>query len=130
MSQQNIRLDELEQGPVRHAEFPPALVARIKNVHLALEEVYPSSLADWLDDFRRDLHPEREVVWWERLAECYLTYRNRRDLSAKQRQTAFKILLSITMGAPPDALSADIAALPEGALADIQALLQEQGAGA
>jgi hypothetical protein len=105
-------------------------VARIKNVHLALEEVYPSSLADWLDDFRRDLHPEQEVVWWEHLAVCYLTYRNKRDLSAKQRQTAFKILLSITMGAPPDALSADIAALPEGALADIQALLQEQGAGA
>jgi hypothetical protein len=127
MSHSNISLDELEPGPIRHAELSPDLVARIKNLHLALDEVYPSSLADWLDDFRRDLHPEQEVVWWERLAQCYITYRDRQDLNAKQRQAAFKILLNINLGVHPASLSADATILPEGALRDLQKSLRDHG---
>jgi hypothetical protein len=59
MSFKNIPLDELEPSPIRHTKLPPALVARINAVYLALHDVYPSSLADWLEDFQRDLHPER-----------------------------------------------------------------------
>jgi hypothetical protein len=124
MSHSNISLDELERGRIRHAELPPALVARIKSLHSAFDEVYPSSLADWLDDFQRDLHPEREVDWWERLAQCYITYRDQQGLNARQRQAAFKILLSISLGGHPDPLSADAAILPERALADLQAFLR------
>jgi hypothetical protein len=127
MRQQNIPLDELEQGPIRHPELSHALVARIKKVQLALDEVYPSSLADWLDDFRRDLHPEEEVVWWERLAQCYLIYRDERVLSASQRQPAFKVLLNISLGGHSDSLSADATILPKGVLGDLQALLREHG---
>ena len=127
MSQQNISFDNLEPGPIRHAELSSALVARIKDIHATLDEVYPSSLEEWLDDFRRDLHPEHEVIWWERLAQCYLTYRNKHDLSAKQRQAAFKVLLTISLGGHPDSLSADTAILPQGALGDLRALLREHG---
>lgn len=127
MSSKHIHLDELEEGPVRHAELPPALVARINDIRLALHEVYPSSLADWLDDFQRDLHPEQEVVWWERLTGCYLTYTGNKDLSAKQRQAAFKILLSVSMGVGPEMPSKDLAILPKGCIADLERLLREEG---
>ena len=116
-----------EPSPIRHAELSSALVVRIKEIHATLDEVYPSSLAEWLDDFRRDLHPEQEVTWWERLAQCYLTYRNKHDLSAKQRHAAFKVLLNISLGGHPDSLSADTAILPQGALGDLGALLREHG---
>jgi hypothetical protein len=127
MSQENIHVDELEPGPIRQTELTPALVSRVKAIHLALDEVYPSSLADWLDDFRRDVHPEGEIVWWEGLAQCYLEYRDSRELSGVQRQIAFRILLNISMGGSPAMLLEDLAALPEGALAVLQAALQAHG---
>lgn len=127
MSHSNIPLDELDPSPIRHAELSPDLVARVKDIQATFDEVYPSSLADWLDDFRRDLHPEQEVLWWEHLAQCYIAYRDPHDLNAKQRQAAFKILLNISLGGRPLSLSADAAILPEGALADLQTLLREHG---
>ena len=50
-----------------------------------------------------------------------------RDLSAEQRQAAFKVLLNISMGNSPEMLSNGSAALPRGALADLRAILREQG---
>lgn len=127
MRSKRIHLGELEPGPIRHADLPPALVARVKDLCLALHEVYPSSLADWLEDFQRDLHPEREIVWWERLTRCYLAYTGNRDLGAEQRQAAFKVLFNVCMSAGPEIFSNDLAALPNGALADLEAILREQG---
>jgi hypothetical protein len=61
---------------------------------LALHDDYPSSQADWLGDLQRDLHPEREVAWWERLAGPYVAYTRNRELSARQRTAAFNVLLN------------------------------------
>src|SRR5580700_7955905 len=38
----------------------------------AVAEVCPISAEEWLDGFQRDQHPEREVVWWERVARSLL----------------------------------------------------------
>jgi hypothetical protein len=110
-------------------ELPPALVARIIDLRLALDEVYSSSLEEWLDDFQRDVYPEPEVLWWERLSRSYLAYRDKRDLSAEQRQAAFKTLVNVSMGGRPEMLSVDLADLPEGAIEDLELILGEQGRG-
>jgi hypothetical protein len=127
MIQANFAPDELEPGPVRHAELSPTLVGRVRNLQLALDEVYPSSLEEWLEDFRRDVHPEREVLWWERLAQSYLEYRSSRELSVEQRQAAFRVLLNLSMGGAAAIRSTDLTNLPEGAIADLQAIIRGRG---
>jgi hypothetical protein len=86
MPKQRRRLDETKPGPIRHAGLPPALVARIERLHLTFGEVYPQSMEEWLDGFQRDLNPEPEVVWWERLAHCYVEYSHSQELNPQQKQ--------------------------------------------
>ncbi len=44
------------------------------------------SMGEWLDGFQRDAHSEQEVIWWERLARCYVDYSSRKELNAQQRR--------------------------------------------
>ena len=92
--------------------YRQALVARINDVYLALRDVYPSSQADWLG---------------ERLAESYVAYTRNRELSARQRTAVFNVLLNISLGESSEMLSNGPAVLPEGVLADLGAILREEG---
>ena len=90
---------DLKPGPIRHQQLPPTLIARINSVRLALDEVYPQSMAEWLDGFQRDAHPEQEVIWWERLASCYVGYCSRKELNPEQKQAAFNVICKLGLGA-------------------------------
>jgi hypothetical protein len=93
----------------------------------ALHEVYPQSIDVWLDEFKRDAHPDQEVVWWERLTRCYLAYTRDKELSAEQRSAAFKIIFGLCMmGTSPETVEKELAKLPTGALEEIVASLQER----
>src|SRR3954470_24332462 len=94
--------EELKPGPIRHQELPPALVARIDSLRSTLDEVYPQSRAEWLEGFQRDTSPEQEVLWWERLARCYVEYSGKRALNLEQRKTAFNVMLKLLLGSPVD----------------------------
>src|SRR4051794_14580014 len=118
MPKQRRRLDEIKPGPIRHQELPPALVARIEWLRLTLEEVYPQSMPEWLDGFQRDLNPEPEVVWWERLAHCYVEYSHGQELDPREKQAAFRVIIKLALGSAEEA-NPDLADLPTGALEDI-----------
>jgi hypothetical protein len=129
MPKQRRRLDELKSGPIRHAELPPALVARIEWLKLTLDEVYPQPMAEWLDGFPRDVNPEPEVVWWERLAHCYVEYSHGNELNAGQKQAAFRIVLKLALGSEAEQVSADLTDLPPGALEDILGVMSRWSQG-
>lgn len=118
------RLDDLKPGPIRHAQLPPSLIARIEALRSTLEEVYPQSMAEWLDGFQRDADPEPEVQWWERLARCYVEYAQHQELQAEQRKTAFRVMFKLGFGASAKDLPADLANLSPGALDEIVAIMR------
>ena len=65
-------LDEhLRPTPIRHKTLPDKLVERIKKYHTILAEVDPAPPETLIDDFRKDMHPEREVAIWEGIADKY-----------------------------------------------------------
>ena len=82
-----IPLDLLQRGPIQHAALPDALVERIKNFKAVLIEVEPAPLDETIEDFRRDLHPEREINVWERVAEAYQTALARTPAMSLQDKT-------------------------------------------
>ena len=62
---------KIAMGPIRHEELPDDLVGRIRLLRATLWGAYSHSMQFWLDGFKRDAHPSREVAWWEHVAACY-----------------------------------------------------------
>ena len=123
MTRKQIPISQLKRGPIRHEQLSLSLTARINYLRQALEEVYSQPIEKWLDEFQRDMNPESEVVWWERLTRCYLAYTEPKDLSFKQKQAAFKILFTLGMGNDLQALDVELGCLPEGAREEILGLM-------
>ena len=124
MRPKRLRIDQLKPGPIRHPDLSPLMIARIASLHSTLDEVYPQSLETWLDGFQRDTHPEREVAWWERVARCYVEYSRRLELNPQQRQAAFKVIFGLNIGSRENEIATDLAHLPQGALAEIVAIMR------
>jgi hypothetical protein len=86
-------------------------------------------MAEWLEGFQRDLHPESEVVWWERLAHCYVEYSHGQELNSGQKQAAFRVILKLALGSTAEQVSADLTGLPPDALEDILGIMQRWSQG-
>jgi len=115
---------QLKAGPVLHHQLPRSLIARIYSLYSRLYDVYPLAMAEWLDGFQRDVNPEGEVLWWERVANCYVDYIRPNDLNPKQRKAAFNFICRIALGASTEDLRADLAHLPVGAVDQILAIMR------
>src|ERR1700691_2543289 len=126
MTRKRIDPAKLKRSPIRHEELPLSLVARINYLRSTLHEVYPMSMEEWLDGFRRDANPESEVRWWERLTRWYRGYSDTRDLSAEQKKALFGVLFRLGMGLDDQPLVADLAKLPECDMEEILALAGER----
>jgi len=68
-----VAIDALQQPekPI-HSSLPADLERRIRLIQGALYEVLPISLDETIENFKRDVHPEREVEHWEAIAGAYL----------------------------------------------------------
>lgn len=95
----DVPLRELKQSPYRHATLPRELIGRIRLVRAALLNIRPLSLASWVDGFRRDAHPSREVAVWEAIAAvCLEVGFADPSLKGEQMQAVFNYLLAVSLG--------------------------------
>jgi len=58
-----------------------------------LAEVDDSPLQKWIDDFRHDSNPDREIAMFEAVAEAYQTFCSRHSRTLAQKQDVFGLLL-------------------------------------
>jgi hypothetical protein len=80
------------------------LVARIEHIAGVFAEVDPRPANEWIEDFRRDQHPENEIAIWEILAGVYSVFTKDRSLSLKMKKDALHLLLLRTMNDKDSAL--------------------------
>lgn len=66
-----MELSKLKIGPIRHKDLSSSFIVRIKNYKEKIKEVDTSTLEDTIDSFKRDLHPEAELLVWENIAMLY-----------------------------------------------------------
>jgi hypothetical protein len=90
---ETVRLSKLQPGPIRHEQLSDEQLRRIRKIHQTFQEVYPISLEKTIENFKRDLDPEPEIVIWERIAEAYTAYLSRYKLSSKEKRAVFEVLL-------------------------------------
>lgn len=92
------QLSSLAAGPILHPSFSDALRKRIRErIMEPLAEVYPRTLDEWEDGFRREQNAEREIAVWLVVTERYTAYVNAHELSKAQRQEVFDLMLHCTM---------------------------------
>lgn len=96
-----VRTENLKLGPIRHEQLPDALIQRIKVIHDALREVLSVSLEERIDDFRRDLYPEREVEVWELIVAAYKDITSQHGVRLSEKRQILSALVALTMGMEP-----------------------------
>ena len=64
----------LRLGPIRHKSLPPDLLGQIRAVYDVIGRYVGMTLEQFEIGFMRDMHPEREVALWCRIAKAWLAY--------------------------------------------------------
>jgi hypothetical protein len=90
---QQVSPGELRAGPIRHDTLTPAQVDRITRLHETFRDVDPTPLSKWLEDFKRDNDPDREIRIYEGMAEAYQAFCTGRDLSHAAKSEAYQVVL-------------------------------------
>jgi len=89
----------LRPGRIQHEQLSGEQVGRIKALQQTFSDVDSSSLDKWVEDFKRDQDPEREIRIFERMAQAYRAYCSGKNLTPEAKQDVFHIVC-LRSGAP------------------------------
>jgi hypothetical protein len=84
---------QLTPGPHRHPPFDSQRRALLQRLTDDLGEVYPMTLQEWEDGFRRDRNPDSEIRLWLNVADAY-----RSATASPRTPEAKKEIFSILIG--------------------------------
>jgi hypothetical protein len=79
-------------------------------------------MAFWVEGFRRDAHPTREIGWWEHVAACYLEFASRRQLTREQSEAVFAALTAYASSATSESTTTSSSALTIEDIDDLKRL--------
>lgn len=109
-----VEVEKIKFGPPKHKDLPFNLISRVRLIRASLLEVYPHSMQYWIDGFRGDAHPSREIRIWEHISSCYLEFTAMTRLTHEQRKTTYSILTALSCGAEnQDKLDKEFLELPD-----------------
>lgn len=87
-----------ETGPICHPPIGDEQRKLIKErIMEPLSEVYPKTLNEWEDGFRRDINAEREIARWLVVVERFEAFANANCLDKAQRKAVFGLMLHCTL---------------------------------
>jgi hypothetical protein len=89
----------LQPGPVQHQRLTDVQVERIKTLQHTFREVDPTPLEKWVEDFKRDVDPEREIRIYEGMATAYGAYCAGRTLTLAAKKDVYQVVI-LRSGAP------------------------------
>jgi hypothetical protein len=96
---EQLRLSDIQFGPIRHPVLPDDFIERIKAFKKILGDIDSVSIEQTIDNFKRDADPQSELIIWERIAstfQMYLSHNPTTDSAIRKRILA--VLLSASMG--------------------------------
>lgn len=66
-----VKIGDLQPAEIRHKELPENLLVRLRIVHQTFGELLDQSIEEFIENFQRDLRPDRELAQWEIMASAY-----------------------------------------------------------
>jgi hypothetical protein len=94
----------LQPGPIQRDSLTDEQMARIRTLQATFFEVDGQTVEKWVDDFRRDQDPDRELRVWERMAKAYRDYCDGRNLSGVAKKDVYRIVLLRSMASEQEVL--------------------------
>ena len=88
---------KVKVGNFKHDKLSGNLNDDIAFVQATFKEVFPQSIEDWINGFRRDTNPENEVAVWKRMAQVFVESNRRQIFDTNQRKDIFSILVTCTV---------------------------------
>jgi hypothetical protein len=95
----------LNPGPKMPQGLSPKQMARIYKLRDTLAEVEHSSIEKWVDNFKRDANPDKELAIWERIADGYRRNCSKKQLSIEAKKDVFQLLLLRSMASEQEVLN-------------------------
>ena len=80
----------------------------IEEIRNTFAEHIPDTLEGWIDKFRGDMHPEKEIVVWLMMAQCYRATVDGKGLDKAARKEVFDLLVRFSMGGTEEEILAQI----------------------
>jgi hypothetical protein len=94
-----VRLSDLQFGPIRHPDLPDDFIDRVKTFKAILADVDASSLETTIENFKRDADPKSELIIWERIALTFQTFLSHNPTTDPAiKKDIFAVLLSASTG--------------------------------
>lgn len=93
---EKIPTDSISIMPIIHEKLSLNLLVQIKVIQELFYDMLPLSFEDTVNDFKRDMNPEREVLVWQRIAATYLMFIKNKVLEFEFRKEIFFTLLNIS----------------------------------
>jgi hypothetical protein len=84
----------LKEGPFRHPPFGEEVRAHLRRLQDVLHDVYPITVEQWEEGFRRDADPEPEIATWLRIADVYEHFTEGHALDQEHKRDIFDVILA------------------------------------
>ncbi len=94
----------LQPGLIRHDSLTPEQMERVRKLQAVFVEVDGQSVEQWVDNFKRDSNPDRELDIWETMAKAHTAYCSKRTLSPEAKKEVYKVVLLRSMASEKDVL--------------------------
>ena len=99
-----IPMKDIQVAPARHEALTPQQIACLQKLQATLAEVDNSLLEKWIDDFKRDENPDREIAVFEAIAQAYQTFCAAHPRTLPQKHDAYSLLSERSGTTDEDAL--------------------------
>jgi len=83
----------IEQGPILRETLTDKQLEQITYLHETFKEVDPTPKEKWIEDFKRDLNPDKEIAIWMMMANAYNSFCNNKSISLETKKEVFKLVL-------------------------------------
>ncbi|WP_162200397.1 hypothetical protein [Kordia jejudonensis] len=84
----------IEQGPILRETLTDKQLEQITYLYETFKEVDPTSKEKWIEDFKRDLNPDKEITIWMMMANAYTNFCKEKSISLATKKEVFKLVLT------------------------------------
>lgn len=95
----------LERSPAQRDALGQEQLRRIQQVRAVFADVDDQTEAEWVDNFRRDQNPDKEIAVWEEMASAYREFCSGRQLSSVAKMDVFRVVLMRSMASEEETLA-------------------------
>lgn len=112
--------NEIQMAPIMHDKLSDGQLKRIEAIYSVFDGIDGQTIEKWIEDFRRDLDPNPNILIWENMASTYRDYLSSRNLSQEEKWDVYRVILVRTMVPEDEVLNRiELSALGESEVKEV-----------